>query len=77
MTPLENLPEIEFVDSDKETVLAELVNLFTAITGRTSVPGLIIPASKIYCAMQLAATLTTSACLSALTGWRLLRRLQR
>ena len=39
MTPLENLPEIEFVDSDKETVLAELVNLFTAITGRTLAQG--------------------------------------
>lgn len=39
MTPLSSLPEIEFVSSDKETVLAELVNLFTAITGRTLAQG--------------------------------------
>lgn len=39
MTPLENLPEIEFVSSDKEIVLAELINLYTEITGRTLAQG--------------------------------------
>ena len=39
MTPLSSLPEIEFVSSDKETVLAELVNLYTETTGRALAQG--------------------------------------
>lgn len=39
MTTLEKLPEIEFVSSDKERVLAELVNLYTEITGRSLAQG--------------------------------------
>ena len=37
--PLSNLPDITFVDSNKETVLAELINLYTQITGRTLAQG--------------------------------------
>lgn len=39
MMPLSNLPDITFVDSNKETVLAELINLYTQITGRTLAQG--------------------------------------
>lgn len=39
MTPLSSLPEIEFVSSDKETVLAELINLYTETTGRALAQG--------------------------------------
>lgn len=39
MMPLNNLPEIIFVDSDKEKVLAELISSYTEITGRTLAKG--------------------------------------
>lgn len=39
MLQLSSLPEIEFVNSGKETVLTELINLYTNITGRTLAQG--------------------------------------
>nr|DAW25791.1 MAG TPA: baseplate assembly protein [Caudoviricetes sp.] len=39
MTPLENLPDITFVDSNKDVVLAELISLYTQITGRSLAQG--------------------------------------
>lgn len=37
--PLNDLPDITFVSGDKETVLAELINLYKEITGRTLAKG--------------------------------------
>ncbi len=39
MKPLENLPEIEFVSNNKEKILAELINLYSEITGRALAQG--------------------------------------